>query len=268
MKIKFLLLIVFTIFISEVHAGAYVLPVSYVGTRVVQKVVAWDEPDNIQNPCYGWSSCYLGPDVQYPTIGPGLYGTCVESGNCIRIEGYKTTKQVAEAWRNAKGVPWTSNEYGVTNTQGTCVGMFYINTPVPNDSNASALFPNSVCGKLPPVNISCNIIMPSIIDFGIITNENNQRITKSISGNLSCTGGSTALKVYAQSTTGEKDLYLNSDKTLVTTMLLNNSDAFSGINMTGSASATSLTLQTTLSVNGRVEAGDYSGNILVYLVYV
>ncbi|WP_213322883.1 MrpH family fimbial adhesin [Klebsiella aerogenes] len=268
MKLKILFLFLFSIFIPELHAGAYVLPVSYVGTRVIQKVVAWDEQDNIQNPCYGWSACYLGPDVQYPKSGPGLYGSCIDGNNCIRIERYQTTKQVADAWKKAKGVPWTSNEYNVMNSQGTCVGMFYIEKPVMGYSNESALFPDSVCGKLPPVNISCSITMPSTINFGTISNEKNQKFTKSISGSLSCTGGSTYLKVYTQSTTGEKNLYLNRDKTLVTTMLLNNSDAFSGINMKGSTSATPLTLQTTLSVSGRVEAGDYSGNILVYLAYV
>lgn len=268
MNFRYLTLVFFAAFISHVHAGAYVLPVSYVGTTVVQRVVAWDETDNIRNPCYGWSSCYLGPDVQYPNIGPGLYGTCIESNNCIRIENYATTRQVADAWKKAKGVPWTSNEYHVSNTQGTCVGMFYIRTPTVQDSNLSALFPNSVCGKLPPVNVSCNITLPATIDFGTITNENNQRLTKSITGNLVCSGGSTPVRVYAQSTTGEKDLYLNSDNTLVTTMLLNNSDAFSGIKMNGSTTPIDLTLQTTLLVRGRVEAGNYSGNILVYLAYV
>ncbi|MBF7997768.1 hypothetical protein [Rahnella laticis] len=264
---KNILFLALMIFFTKVYAGAYVLPVSYVGTRVVQKIVAWDEPDNAKNPCYGWSSCYLGPDVKYPSIGPGLYGSCIESGNCIRIEKYETTKQVADAWKNAKGIPWVSNEYTVTNTEGTCVGVFYIQSPSIVDTDASSLFPGSVCGKLPPPNVSCNIAMPESIDFGVITNENNQNFTKSITGSLSCSA-STPIKVFAQSTTGEKDLYLNSGKTLVASVLLNNSNAFTGISMTGTPATTSLTLQSTLSVKGQVSAGDYSGSILVYIAYI
>lgn len=248
-------------------AGAYVLPISYSADLwVVQEIVAWDENDTDLNPCYGWSSCYLGPDVLYPTHSPGLGGSC-ESNNCIRIESYRTRKQVLNAWISQKGLPHRSLPYKVQQPNATCVGLFYIRIPS-YSARDGAIFPGSVCGKLPPVNQQCNVVVPSAIDFGVVNDIDVAGKQKTITGYVYCSQAGT-IALYSQSTLSQKNTYLSQAQNFYATLNINGQDGWSGVSIAtpGNNAMTNFTLQATLQAPASVSAGSYTGNAIVFISY-
>ncbi|CAI2043032.1 Uncharacterised protein [Serratia ficaria] len=248
-------------------AGAYMLPVSFVGLTVVQSLVAWDERTSDLNPCYGWSSCFIGPDVLYSNGFPGLYGSCVDAKNCLRIENLRTAKEVEIAWKQSFGIPWTSKPYTVSGTDASCVGLFYAQTPSRNGGNA-ILWPHSVCGKLPPQNQSCDVNLPTVIDFGTISQNDISRVEKTIHGSVGCTQSGT-VKIYSQSTFGEGKIYFNNSKNFYSTLFLDGNSAWEGVdyNITGGVRK-NISLNAKLTANEIVRAGEFSGNAIIYIAYL
>lgn len=252
---------------QQVHAGAYVLPVSYVNQRVVQSIVAWDEDSSSLNPCYGWGSCYIGPDALYPTHAPGLYGSCVESGNCIRIERYRTAKEVETAWKKTFGVPWVSKEYPVTSNNVSCVGLFYIKDPRAGVLGG-VVWPNSVCGKLPPQNQTCSVNIPSVIDFGTISSNDISGKVHEINGFIECSSSGT-IKIYVQSSLGEENIYFNNEKYFYVNLFLDGNSAWKGVDYSlSSGLARAIKLKAKVTAVQAVDAGNYSAQAVVYIAYL
>lgn len=247
-------------------AGAYMLPVSFVGLRVVQSLVAWDESPSDLNPCYGWRSCFIGPDVKYSTRFPGLYGSCIESKNCLRIENFRTAKEVEIAWKQSFGIPWTSQPYTVNPGQASCVGLFYIQTP--SLAGGAALWPHSVCGKLPPQNQSCEVNLPRVIDFGTLSQNEISGVERTINGTLGCTQSGT-VKIYSQSTFGEGKVYFNNSKNFYSTLFLDGNSAWAGVDyhLTGGTQR-NINLKAILTANEDVRPGPFSGQAIVYIAYL
>lgn len=266
------LLAVLVFFPIQAMAGAYVLPISYIGRVVTQQIIAWEENDYDLNPCYGWRTCYLGPDVLYPSSWPGMWGSCVDRNHCIRIEQYKTRKQVRDAWIARKGVPYNAN-YPVATTNATCVGIFYAASPVhwskPN-AGTGRVFPGSVCGKIPPANQSCDVQLPAEINFGSLSANSIAGQYRDVTGRISCSlAGSVAL--YGKSLLNERNIYLDGNKrNLSARLLINNRDAWEGAHfyLPGSHTATSFTLRAVLQTTTLPAAGSYSGSGVVYVAYL
>lgn len=87
------------------NAIAYVMPVSMTSgawPRVAMDILSWSEASGVTNPCYGSTECWVGPDVLYASGAPSLSGSCLDYGNCIRINQYRTAEEVAAAFRSAK----------------------------------------------------------------------------------------------------------------------------------------------------------------------
>lgn len=251
---------------QQAMAGAYMLPVSFANWTVVQSLVTWDESYSDLNPCYGWTSCFIGPDVKYSTRSPGLYGSCVDSNNCLRIEKYRTAKEVEAAWKLSFGVPWTSKPYVVNGLDASCVGVFYIKTP--SMSGGAALWPNSVCGKLPPQNQSCDVSIPTVIDFGILPQNEIFGVERTIYGTVGCIKSGT-VKIYAQSTLGEGRTYLNNNRNFYSTLFLDGNSAWTGVDyhLTG-GTRRNINLKATLTANATVSPGVFSGNAIIYIAYL
>ncbi|MEX5716373.1 hypothetical protein IC615_23825 [Serratia ureilytica] len=119
------------------------------------------------------------------------------------------------AWKNTFGIPWTSQPYLVNGRDASCVGMFYIRTPA--ISGGASLWPNSVCGILPPQNQSCDVNLPTVIDFDTLSQDEISGMERTIYGTIGCTQSGT-IKIYSQSTLGEGNIYLRSNKKFYSTL--------------------------------------------------
>ncbi len=97
--------------------------------RVEMDILSWSEASGVTNPCYGSTECWVGPDVLYASGAPSLSGSCLDYGNCIRINQYRTAEEVAAAFRNAKGIPYRAS-FVIDSPNVTC-GLFMstINQP-------------------------------------------------------------------------------------------------------------------------------------------
>lgn len=273
---KFLMLILgislFSIY-RLANAGAFVMPVKmwtdWLGVRVEQRIIAWSEDDNTLNPCYGLPECWVGPDVLYPRRTPGLYGSCIEAGNCLQIGGYRTRKEVAEAYNQKFPLPHNFT-FTIASSDATCVGLFYIRTrPTMSTAGQGIKWPGSTCGKLPPINQHCSINLPPTIDHGSLSNNNLNGSKKSITGSINCTQAG-ALKLYSHSSTGEKNIYLNSEKTLYSMTFINGQDGWGGayINTSGNNLSSPFTFTSELETSGNVKPGNYSGSAVVLLSFL
>lgn len=252
------------------NAIAYVMPISMTSgawPRVEMDILSWSEESGVTNPCYGSTECWVGPDVLYSNGAPSLSGSCLDYGNCIRINQYRTAEEVAAAFRSAKGIPYRAS-FVIDSPNATCIGLFYVNhRPTPGVRNAIQ-WPGSVCGKIPPTNQTCNITLPAFIDHGALSNTSLNGKTGSVSGNITCTQA-TNINVFARSTTGERYVYLNSTSNFYSNPLINNQNGWNGTNMniSGNNMANSFTFTSELHASGTVTPGYYTGNAVVIIAF-
>lgn len=279
MKNKILLMLIFflsMIGLSEsAHAGAYVRAISRKGILVTQQIVAWTEEDNAPNPCKGESVCYVGPDVKYSAHPPGLYGTCVISNNCIEAQSYNTAKEVAEAYNKAHPIPFTAS-FGIENEDASCVGLYYLTQQPTTAEHNGLIWPGSVCGIIPPENQTCDLAIPTTIDFGSLNSWQVAGQKKTITGTITCSVPATLL-VTATSKNSQKpgvvSFSLDGGRTFVDSLTgkaeINDKDAFTGVEVpiTGKNIADSFNFSVTLQKNGRIDAGDYSATEIIIANY-
>ncbi|EJD6584531.1 hypothetical protein M0L63_RS17665 [Providencia rettgeri] len=276
-NLLFFIITIFSLFpIKFANAGAYVMPIrTYIDgqgrTHAVQKIIAWDEDQTTQNPCYGTLVCYIGPDVRYSRHPPGLYGSCIEAKSCIEISKYKTRLEVANAYKARFGVPYQT-DYPLQSSDATCVGLFYItHTPVlPPSAGATdgVQWPGSTCGKLPPANQYCNIYLPTFVDHGSIKNTDLDGKIETVTGTINCTQSS-SLKVYARSVTGERYVYMNNNKSFFSRPLINDNDGWDGVSIpvTGGNISKTFRFSSELYSMGVVRPGQYTGNAIVIISF-
>ncbi|WP_323839580.1 MrpH family fimbial adhesin [Photorhabdus africana] len=259
----------------EVNAEAFVTPIDMYqvnaggrDTRVVLQIVDWTENDTDQNPCYNSMLCYVGPDVKYRTapVNPGMYGSCKMEDHCLEISRYETKKRVAEEYKKKFPLPYRS-DFLLRSPEADCVGLFYIrHQPTIGDSDAQQ-WPGSVCGKVPSVKQSCSLSLPSVIDHGNLGVENLNGNKKTITGNVQCTLPAN-LTLYTKSSTGEKFIYLNPEKTLYSDVDINGSNAWNGVPITVSGNNLySFSFSSRLQSLGKVSAGAYSGDVIVIMTF-
>lgn len=252
------------------NAIAYVMPVSMTSgawPRVVMDILSWSETSGVTNPCYGPNECWIGPDVLYATGAPSLSGSCIDYGNCIRINQYQTREQVAAAFRSAKGIPYRAS-FVIDSPNATCIGLFYVNNRPTAGLRNAIQWPGSVCGKIPPTNQTCSISLPAFIDHKEISNTSLNGKTSSVSGNITCTQA-TNINLFARSTTGESYIYLNSTSNFYSNPLINNQSGWSGANMniSGNNAPNPFTFTSELHASGTVTPGYYTGNAVVIIAF-
>ncbi|WP_053116012.1 hypothetical protein [Winslowiella iniecta] len=265
------LILLLTVLAQQVMAGAYVFPLSFNNLQVVHRLVGWEENEIDLNPCFKWPSCYVGLDVMYRSHAPSMYSSCALNNNCIRIERLRTRKEVMEAWRQAKGIPYTG-VFNVESRQATCVGMFYIDQPQhPTPETRTAVkFPGSVCGELPPENQSCHIVLPLEINFGVLNSLQINDTAQEVTGYLYCSLAGT-VSVFAESLLGERQIYFDgARRNFYSTLTINNQDAWDGVTFTlpGNNKRQSFTLKAALGAKEMPEAGKYSASGIVYVSYL
>lgn len=257
--------------LKQAYAVAFVTPVKITHPSpetytYIQKIVSWDEDAGALNPCYGWSSCWVGPDVVYD-VGPGNLGSCIGGGgeNCIEISKMRTAKEVSDAYRATLGIPKTATfNSGMI---GVCTGLVYIQNPNGGYGQGS-LWPKSICGKIPPIDQSCDMSLPPIVDYGTLGSNSLDGKKATITGQVTCSQ-SGMVRLYGRSRTGEKNVFLNSNRSLYATLSINDSSAFDGVdvNVPGNRAPVNFSFTTTIQTSGKIDSGTYEGTAIVLLTY-
>lgn len=248
-------------------AGAIVTNFHRNDGTVTATVAAWTEPEGIPNPCYGWSSCYVGLDVDYAGYGiGGLYGSCQAHG-CLNIEGLKTTADVARGYKKIHPLPFTYT-FHVTNSDDstTCAGMVFIDKPSRYDDEQAELFPGSVCTPIPPDNYQCSLTIPPYIDHGVLGAESLNGNSVSVIGEIKCNyDGQMTISTISDS--GDNIVHLKGDS-VISTITVNEKNAKDGLILkTMKNRAVDVRVKSTLTSDGTVTSGSYKGNILIYVNY-
>ncbi|WP_208951748.1 hypothetical protein [Rahnella sp. ChDrAdgB13] len=261
----FLAFVIFFTGTTHVIAGAALTDFSRNGSRVSLSVVAWSEAAGVANPCYGYSSCYIGPEVSYTTFGiGGLSGSC-DSGACIRAEDLPTLADVAERYKKKHPLPYTA-VFNIDHLQDTssCVGMTFIGTP--SYGGHAVLLPGSTCTVIPPDNSRCSIDIPPYIEHGTLPVSAINGNTASVTGSAVCNFDGEAV-ITTSADGGTNSIYLNGVN-LTSQIEVNGHNATEGIvfNVLANQPST-LTFTSTLRANGLISSGEYSGTAIVYVNY-
>lgn len=227
-------------------------------TFIVQR---WDpEPPTTLNPCYGWKRCYITVNHRHEADGSGGTATRVVLTNA---QTYLTMEQLRQAVLAKLALP-----YGPTKAvhRGVdpsllqeCVGLFY-QEESGGIAKSGRLLPGSSCGIAPPPVGACQIIDGSVnLDYGEINeNElNNARRAKSIY--ITC-NKDMSVKVIATGMVSDR-IPLRSDNSLYANLYLNNYSGEDGaIIYVPKGRATPVEVSSILRINGRVDAGFFSGS--------
>ncbi|AOM41262.1 pilus assembly protein [Xenorhabdus hominickii] len=267
--------LLFLLSATHVYGGAYVMPVNTINQSngnilTTMEIIAWTEEEGIPNDCYGWSKCYVGPDVQYRTGGqPGMYGSCHDAKVCLTdAHKYRTTAEVMRAYKRQFGIPKRVT-FSILNVNADCVGLFYADSLFERYGNAQQ-FRGSVCNKMPPLNQSCELSLPSEIAYGELTAPEVNNATRSINGQFKCAVYSNQIMLQTKSINNEPKVYLDTNKQMYSTLQINGRNAADGVNVTaqGRNVPTNFTLTSMLHTITPPKAGKYEGTAIVYLIYL
>ncbi|MBG5898546.1 hypothetical protein I5E15_18630 [Providencia stuartii] len=254
--------------IHKSFAGAQVA-VTDVGTGryppVTMDIISWTEDDSDLNPCYNAEQCWIGPDVLYSDGPPSLSGSCLDFHNCIEISSYRYASEVRDKYQEVFGIPHSST-YFIDSDDYTCVGLFYIpHAPIPGMRDAM-LWPNSTCGNIPPINLQCEFIIPPEIDHGSLKARDLNGNTSAIYGTAYC-NNSADFRLYITSSTGQKDVQLTPSGSLLSRVTVNDQAGWQGIPISLGPEEVTFKVESTLITNGDVDAGSYSGDVILTLSY-
>lgn len=259
-------LILFFASTTYVNAGAALSNFSRNYNRVSLSVIAWSEAKGVANPCFGWSSCYVGPDVRYSRFGiGGLYGSCIESGACVRAEDLPTLADVAKRYKQKHPLPFNVS-FNIDHLEDTasCIGMAYINYP--SLSAIGKLVPGSACVVIPPDHKYCEINIPAYIEHGTLSASVINGNTASVAGSFTCNYKGRA-KIFTVADGGTNHVRLNVSN-LISEVKINEHDATQGVVLKVSANQlTPLNVTSTLKSSGSIPPGNYSGSVIVYINY-
>ncbi|MGQ8708711.1 MrpH family fimbial adhesin [Serratia sp. TSA_198.1] len=261
---------VFFIVCNNAQAGAYVNLISMLPGRVVLEITAWDEPEGIPNPCYGYQQCYVGPDVMYKSWNPGLDGSCRVAKACLEgAQKYRTTADVRRAYLAIKKLPYRA-EFPI-DYEATCVGLMYAGWLTSGRNGDGKPFPNSFCGKLPPPNQVCSVTMNSaIIEHGTLLNSELNGSRKDISGSVSCAIPEKVKITAFSADSGSNDVRLGSQG-LYAKLFVNGKPAAGGdeVSINESNGTSSFMFSSVLNDSGsNIRAGKYVGNAIVVVNFM
>lgn len=250
---------------SRALAGAALTDFERVGRGVSLSVVAWSEAPETPNPCYGYATCYVGPDVRYSQYGiGGLQGSC-ESGACSRVEDLRTLAEVAERYKNEHPLPYRAT-FNIDHLEDTssCIGMSYIDRP--SLAGHAILIPGSTCSIIPPDNNRCEIDMPPYIEHGTLPPNAVNGSTASVGGTAVCNYDNDVI-INTSADAGKNVVYLNG-ASLSSRITVNNQDATDGIVLKVKANQQfPVTIKSTLMAHEIISPGAYSGSFILYINY-
>ncbi|MBD2810429.1 pilus assembly protein [Xenorhabdus sp. Vera] len=266
-----LVALLFLLSATQVYGGAYVMPISIEEERgqtyATMEIIAWTEEEGIPNPCYGWSQCYVGPDVQYQDNNPGMQGACKDTDSCLKnAHLYQTTADVMRAYKKKFALPFKTR-FPIMPLNSKCVGLFYANRTFPGFGDARQ-YPGSTCGKLPPPKQVCEISVPSEIAYGELTAPEVNNATRSVTGQVRCklTG---EIEVLGMSKDRQEKIYLDSEQQLYSTLQINDKEGLKGARIFTRKGyvAQNFTLTSKLHALSQPKAGKYEGTAIILLSY-
>ncbi|CDL85895.1 pilus assembly protein [Xenorhabdus cabanillasii] len=258
---------------SYAYGGAYVMPVNTIisDQRIVttMEIIEWTEEEGFGNPCYGNDPCYVGPDVQYNNNQPGMYGSCIDAKACLNdAQKYRTTAEVMRAYKRQLGIPIRVT-FPIITADAKCIGLFYTKR-ISSGYGIATKFPNSTCNKLPPVNQSCEINIPSEIAYGELKASEVNNATRSINGQFKCALRSNKIMLQVKSINSEPKIYLDTNKQIYSTLQIDGRDAADGVHVIaqGKNIPSNFTLTSILHTLTQPKAGKYEGTAVVLLTYL
>ncbi|WP_297203666.1 hypothetical protein [uncultured Pluralibacter sp.] len=237
------------------------------GSSVTATVAAWSEPEGIPNPCYGWQTCMVGPDVSYSRHGIGsLVGSCL-AGGCIEARNLKTTADVARQYTYMRQLPFTYT-FSIDHPEddAACAGMVYIDRPVIQAGVHGELFPGATCTAIPPDNFRCTLDIPPYIDHGTLSAREVNGSSASVNGKVSCNyDGQFSISTISDS--GDNIVHLK-DNSVISAVTINGQNATNGLVIkTMRSRPTNIKVNSVLTSDGTVTSGNYKGNIVIYVNY-
>ena len=265
--LSFFILLCSMISSCNATAGAIITNFHRSDSTVTATVAAWTEPEGIPNPCYGWSSCYVGPDVDYAGHGiGGLYGSC-NAGGCLAIENLKTTADVARGYKKQHLLPFTYTFHIIDfYNSTTCAGMVFIKEPSLDSHAHAEPFPGSACTTVPPDNYQCSLTIPPYIDHGVLGAESLNGNSMTVIGKIKC-NYSGQMTISTISDSGDNIVHLKGDS-LISTITVNEKNAKDGLILKTMKNQTvDVRIKSTLTSDGTVTSGSYKGNVLMYVNY-
>jgi hypothetical protein len=254
--------------LAELYSAAVQVETTNNVMTVTQTLYDWYEGINTPNPCYGANECWIGPDIIYPTHQPSLAGSCNNEGNCIEISKIPTALEVRDEFQRKFGIPSTFS-YRTTDLSGECVGLFYIRHKPAHGLYDSFLWPNSICGKLPPPSQECDLKVPAEIDFGKLNSSEINGRMEVVQAQVSCRlPGS--IEVSYRSQSGDKEIYFDDNKYFNSVLSFNNQPAGNSllVDVPGDFQSIDFNITALLNSVGVVSPGDYSGHAVLFIGYL
>lgn len=268
--IQIFILLAMIFIVNSAHAGAYVQLIARDGVTATGQVTAWtQDDDNEPNPCYQWSKCYVGMDLNYDQGGPGLADSCGGSDRgCIGYaQAYATRGELRKVFIQRFGIPYT-HSFGTFTTGAKCLGLFYSPEKVSGYSDKAELYPGSICGVVPDVQQECSITVPAELDHGTL-NSDVDLTTSTAQGNVVITCLYAAdVKIFTYSTTGNIDkIYLDSDEMMYATLTIDGTPSANGVLVSVAANNVPKTALLRSQLHGTPVVGDHNANAVVLLAY-
>lgn len=253
--------------IKNASAGAVITNFHRDGNKVTATVAAWSEPGKVPNPCYGWISCYVGPDVTYTKWGTGsLAGSCY-AGGCIEASSLLTTADIARKYRQEHPLPFTYTfQIDHTEDSAACAGMVYVSAPKNEPWLHGQILPGTICAVIPPNNYQCSLNIPPYINHGTLSSDEINGNSASVTGEVRCNYGG-LLIISTLSDSGDNIVHLK-ENTLISTVTVNGKNATGGLVLEAKKDQpVNVNISSTLSLYGHIDSGSYSGSLIVYVNY-
>lgn len=267
MKFRFFILSIinFTILFSVLPVSANIYSEVEVaeGTPSQAKyqfsIMSWNEiGDEEPNPCYGASACWLKVNHVH---GSGLVGGLADAVPhvALQINSYPTTKDVRLALMQSSPLPLKGSieHRGLNPSPYECVGLFY--GPNQNNTISDTLYPNSICGLIPPPVGVCEITPELLtLDHGSVSLEDISGNIASATIQITCSREMEVKLVAA-------DQQIDLGGGVLSNIYLNDSNDSSGVNVQGVPSGTAVNISSHLEKNGTVMAGEHLGSTVLLL---
>ncbi|MGV6986730.1 Uncharacterised protein [Providencia rettgeri] len=270
MKVFLSLLIGAVMFSSTASASVFSYitesrPLGTKGDADYKYVIArWDpEPLNVQNPCFGWSSCFLTISHKHTVNGTPGSATVTLATDIQRYRYMHEIQNIPGVWAKATApaTKWAEHRGVQLQSNQECVGLFYQKTT--GVTSEGGLIPGSLCGIAPPPVGACKInnTIPDI-NFGPISEAELAGQSKQVNISVTCNLAMDVLVVATGVNVTNGRVNLRPDNSLYANLYLGGNDTpgEAGYRIHVPAGGTnSVTMKAVLGTNGRVQAGQFEG---------
>ncbi|WP_191939672.1 hypothetical protein IFU37_023260 (plasmid) [Pantoea agglomerans] len=239
----------------------------------LQTTIWTSESDSLPNPCYHNGSLFCWVFVGMKNLGNGGYVTTNHAVNAIEM---KTIGEVRRAFIEKLGMPATyrmmESIYNIKN-KNICAAVMYGPggpSPLGDDyiylESAAQVYPTSLCTAPPPPTGHCKISGDVVIDYGSVSANNLSGLHASGNASIQCNSATTVdFIVFNPEATGADAnvVRLRDDNSLSARLTIDGVASDKGRRFDlQENSPVNVTIDSELIVNGKPEAGPFSGSVI------